>query len=428
MNNSRERVLAILVGIIVVGGLGYQFVNWAVVQPIVTSDQNLKKATERRNELAAKVQGRSRTEKEWLSKASFTLALSGKDAGHRFSRDLEQLLDQSGLSEGRSIAVLAEQRLQTSGYVEQPVAISVKGSVEELTKFLEELYRRPYPVRVRSLSVNPEEQSQNTARAATPPARTTTAARTNNSTTNRDRRPGAAGNPPRNNNEKPPPPAPVVRERPAHTGTSGADTRVVINLTATTLVIPPFKGFKHTALDDDPSTWPEGAPRLARDHAAYLAMASANQFTKWRPPPPVERPTPTTSAPAVATTKPDEHRTVARVDPRKDADKKIIVAVTSLHGNRIAYVRDETSRTGETEQFRASEPLDDGTLLLIHPHGLIVRVARDEEGAKENSDGPDEHATIDYWYPLGKSFKDREVFEPDSHPEVATELARVSDI
>lgn len=417
MRNPRERTLAILVGIVVIGGLGYQFVNWAVVQPIATAQKNLKTASERRDLLAAKVQARSRTEKEWTSKASLTLALSGKDAGHRFSRDLEQMLDHAGLSEGRSIAVLAEQR-PASGFIEQPVNITVKGTVDELARFLDELYRRPYPVRIRSLTVNPEEQSSNAAKPGSTPNRPAAASRERKSS------PTTNGK----NGEKPATASTTNKpERlPVRGSSGGGDARVVINLTATTLVIPPFKAFKHNSLGDDPSAWPEGPLRLARDRDAYVAMASANQFTKWRPPPPPADP-PVTSRPVASTAPAHESKPIVKIDPRKDADKKVVVGVTSLHGERYAYVRDDTSREGATERIRASEPLDDGTLLLIHPRGLVVRVIRDNAVSSED-DESDITATIDYWYPLGKSFKDREEFQPESHPEVALELARVSDI
>ncbi|MBL8878244.1 MAG: hypothetical protein JNG88_03910 [Phycisphaerales bacterium] len=418
MRNPREKTLAILVGLVVIGGLGYQFVNWAVVQPIITAQKNLKTATERRDVLAAKVQARSRTEKEWAGKASLTLALSGKDAGHRFSRDIEQLLDHAGLSEGRSIAVLAEQRT-TSGFIEQPVSISVKGSVDELARFLDELYRRPYPVRIRNLSVNPEEQPGGAAKPGSTPALSN-----RNATASRDRKP-PAGNA-KNGEKAAPANASNKPERPARGSSGAADTRVVINLTATTLAIPAFKAFKHGALGDDPSAWPEGPLRLARDRDAYAAMASANQFSKWRPPPPTPDP-PVTTRPVASTNPAHESKPIVKVDPRKDADKKVVVGVTSLYGERYAYVRDDASREGATERIRASEPIDDGTLLLVHPHGLVVRVLR-EDGQHSGEDPPDTTATIDYWYPLGKSFKDREEFHADSHPEVAAELARVSDI
>lgn len=415
MKNPRERKLAILVGVVVIGALGYQFTNWAVIQPVKSAQKNLRNATDRRTMLAAKVAARTRTESTWTSKASFTLALNAKDAAHRFARDIEQLLDRSGLSEGRSISVLAEQR-SPNGLVEQPVSIGVKGTMDELARFLEELYRRPYPIRVRSLTVTPDESAAS-PRAASGAA---TSGRSNGGATARDRRSGGTAAP-RDNDA-------AAAPRSERSGNSGANTRVTINLTATTLVIPPFKSYKHDALGEDPAAWPEGPLRLARDRDAYVMMASALQFTKWRPPPPEPPPAPRETP--VATTRPAvENRPVVRVDPRKDADKKIVVGVTSLHGERYAYVRDDTSRSGLTERVRASEPLDDGTLLLIHPRGLVVRVLQADAAAGAEDGAAGEHTpVIDYWYPLGKSFREREEFRPDVHPEVAVELARVSDI
>jgi hypothetical protein len=292
-------------------------------------------------------------------------------------------------------------------------------TVDELVRFLEELYRRPYPIRVRSLSVTPDESAANPRTASA----TAASGRSNGSAGSRDRRPGSSAGAARESE-----PAAARVDRAPRSGSSGADTRVTINLTATTLVVPLFKSYKHDALGDDPSAWPEGPPRLARDHNGYAAMASALQFTKWRPPPPEPPPTPR-ETPVAATRPVTEPRPIVRVDPRKDADKKVVVGVTSLHGQRYAYVRDDTSRAGLTERVGASEPLDDGTLLLVHPRGLVVRVLRDT-ATPHAEDGVEAEpsATIDYWYPLGKSFKEREEFRPDSHPEVAAELARVSDI
>ena len=66
-----------------------------------------------------------------------------------------------------------------------------------------------------------------------------------------------------------------------------------------------------------------------------------------------------------------------------------------------AVVIDQQQRDKAPQKYGLDEQFDDGTLILILPKGVVVRT-----GGK------------DYFYPLGKSFRDREEVSADTHPEV----------
>jgi hypothetical protein len=95
------------------------------------------------------------------------------------------------------------------------------------------------------------------------------------------------------------------------------------------------------------------------------------------------------------------------VNPREGADQKFVRVTTCLDGEPACYVYDELHKDQPPLKFCLDEDIDDGRLLLILPRGLVVRVGQE-----------------DYFYPLGKSFEDREKLDPDEHPEAWEALHR----
>jgi len=84
-------------------------------------------------------------------------------------------------------------------------------------------------------------------------------------------------------------------------------------------------------------------------------------------------------------------------------------------------VRDD-SAGGKTKRVAIDEQVDDGTVILIDPTGMVVRVP--QRGAPGQPPGEADGGHEDYFYPLGKSFKDRQPFEPELHAELARQLRR----
>jgi len=94
------------------------------------------------------------------------------------------------------------------------------------------------------------------------------------------------------------------------------------------------------------------------------------------------------------------------VNPRPNADKYKLVATTSLRGARMACVLEETVvERVEVKRYRLDEPIDDGTLVLVHPSGIVVRSLASG------------HPT-DFFYRLGATFAEREHLDPVEHADV----------
>ena len=101
-----------------------------------------------------------------------------------------------------------------------------------------------------------------------------------------------------------------------------------------------------------------------------------------------------------------------RVDPREGLDQVYLVGTEVRNGEYVASVLDERSADQPTAEYRVQDRFEpDGTVVLIHRLGIVIRT--------EDSDGDDETTTVDYFYPLGVNFKQRERLNASRHPEIA---------
>jgi hypothetical protein len=92
---------------------------------------------------------------------------------------------------------------------------------------------------------------------------------------------------------------------------------------------------------------------------------------------------------------------------------KKLVGTTSTNGELVAYVRNEGRRELPLERVGLNESIDDGTLVLVHPRGIVVQV---EEQAGEA------FAFRYYVYRLGTPFTEREELNPEVYPGIREEL------
>ncbi len=174
-------------------------------------------------------------------------------------------------------------------------------------------------------------------------------------------------------------------------------------------MLPKFKDLEHPVLGREVTDLEHG--RLLRDLPEYNVVFQHNLFAPYRERPPVvAAPTPTTQP------KIEEPRAAAPPAPappaRVGAEQQVVICTTTLNGQPLTYILDKSGGETPVRKFYLDEAIDDGTLLLILPRGLVVGVPQ-STGGEQN-----------FFYPLGKSFADREGVTPDSHPEVVEALAR----
>jgi hypothetical protein len=143
------------------------------------------------------------------------------------------------------------------------------------------------------------------------------------------------------------------------------------------------------------------ANRLAFADEGYGAIQSTNIFGFYHKPPPPQPPRVEPEKPEIV----ERPSVTPPVDPRANADKFFMVGATSIEGEYRAYVQDRRNRDIAPHMYRPGDDIDDGVLLLVHPLGMVVAVDDDA--------GP-----VEYVYPIGKSFMDREPLDAASHPNI----------
>lgn len=423
--NRRQRMLAIAGAVVVGGAALYQFGAWAFYRPLLKLNTELQSAQSRKEHLLVLLKSQQDVIRDWQGWYGRVLDEPDTKAELRFREDLAQLLEKHGLREGLSLSPGAR-RTATNGFVELPFMINVVGSFEELVSFLVDFYQRPYLARIRDLTVISEDTGLNPRRAASggEAARPTAGVV-------RGGRGGAR--PGRNGANSPPAASNSGHAAGAHV--EAKDARLRITMTAVALVLPPLssmkadrkslsellpalKDVKPTPLPQIPEEWP-AAKRLSRDPSELTGVMNTHVFTKFVPKP----------APEMVVQKPPDTQPVAKVDTppppppppvRPNADKMFVIASISLNGQPAVLVRDD-SAGGATKRFGIDEPVDDGTVILIDPTGMVVRVPqKPAPGQPAEAEAGHE----DYFYPLGKSFKERQPFQPELHAELARQLRR----
>lgn len=191
---------------------------------------------------------------------------------------------------------------------------------------------------------------------------------------------------------------------PAKGGGKGAeDPRLNVNMQVTALVLPARFGPK-----EGPIPPKEGDVLLKPEQlAAFDQIHQTNLFRlevpKVAAAPPVPDKPPATQPAELVKAPPPE---------RPDADKLRLVAMNSNYPNLYVYIVDERKKTDPPKRYALNDPIDDGRLVMVHPRGMVVRV--------KNKNGS---GHTDYFYPRGKSFKEREPLSPELHPAVVRELS-----
>jgi len=368
---TRERNLAIVMGVLVgsvalVAGVR----SWYIV-PRAKARADLQQAYRRRENLRQIVAARARTFEGWYRWTRRTLDADPAKAEERFRTDVTHLLETAGVQE-LSIRPAEARRVRKGyrkGFVELPLTVACKARLGQVVGFLKALYQRPYLVRVETLRL-------------VPPADVAAAPRKGR----RRRNERAAGEP-----------------------------LLTVSMRLATLVLPRQRELEHPTL---PAEALEGGevPQPVRwlwqdDVQVYDEIASLNVFKKYEPPKPKPKPQP--KPPAVAKKPPKWPPPPPPPDPRRDADKFVLLGTASIHGVPVAYVRDTRRLVDPPEKKHLNDRLDDGTIVLIHPRGIVVR-----------SEGPPKRGKL-YFYPIGRNFKQREPLSPTEHPDVYREVQLV---
>lgn len=365
----REKVLGLCVGGAVAVTALVTLVRWTVLEPFETVQKNIRTEQQRTQVLTMQLRHMQDAERRWeaLTRRTFAPASEPQVAQRRFREDLHRLVERHGLRDPKlSPGSFLRYRDQSIGV---PLTITATGTLNEVVGFLRDFYRRDYLARADKVRIAAE---QNIIAEINNPRR-------DSGGSGRGGRGGAAG-------------------RDGAIGPNGPELRVTIS--AITLVLPTPPGLPHPVIEGLPEESERG--RLAEaDLTAYNVLFEKNPFLPYQekpaPRPVVEaQPKPTEPGPVV--TKPP-------VDPRAGVENLYLRATISLDGEPAAFVTDGRRPMDKPQQYHLDQPVDDGTVALIHPTGMVVRVVK-EEGVR------------DYFYALGASFRERTELNPDEHPDV----------
>ncbi|HUU94125.1 MAG TPA: hypothetical protein VM487_00160 [Phycisphaerae bacterium] len=345
---GREKILAGVVGGVVALAGGSTLLRLVVIEPLKSLNKSLGTAAQKKANLEDFVEQHQHVAEEWQAYTARTFSENVERVKVSFFSELAQLLELHDLTEGHRITQ-GTPRKQKTGLVEVSLRVHAEGSLESVVGFMRDLRQKPYLARLSNVSLRAEK-----GRSA-----------------RRTRGRGRGSNEP---------------------------ATLAVSMTATTLVLPKLKGTKHQPPDPN-----QPAPTyLAYGPEAYDEIASVNFFQKYRPP------VRTVQTP---TTRESVDRGEREPPPPPRPNMKV-VGVESLYGDLIASVLDEDHREKPLAEFRLNDKIDDGTLILVHPKGIVVRVAK-REGADEESE--------EYFYPIGSSFRDRLRLE-EADPEIRHEL------
>ncbi len=371
----REKVLAMCLGGTLSGVAFFTLVNWAVIGPFKSVKQQIAAERERQRNLNEQLKRLTQVEREWQEKwTARTLAADPKEAQRRFREDMHRLLARHGLREPKvSPGTFVKYK---NGSVGVPLTVSATGTLKEVLGYLCDFYRRDYLARLDKVRITADQSIVGEV--------------------NLPRRRGLV----RSTR------APALTKREASIGPDGPELKLTVS--AITLVLPKLPGLEHPVMQEI-TELEDG--RLLRKREEYNLILDKNLFMPYQEKPAAvaqDQPVTQPSRPAVPATRP----LPPPVDPRPGADQQFVRGTVSLDGEQVAYVVDERQRDQPPRQYHLDEPIDDGTLILIHPQGLVVRV-RQPDGR-----------TVDYVYPLGASFRDREELDCEAHPEICEAMQR----
>lgn len=368
----REKVLGLCVGgAVAVTALVY-LVRWTVLEPFEAVKSGIRLEQQRTQILTVQLKTLQDAEQRWqaLTRRTFAPASEPQVAQRRFREDLHRLVERHGLRDPKiSAGSFVRYKDQSIGV---PMTITASGTLNEVVGFLRDFYRREYLARIDKVRIAAE---QNIIADLNNPRRESGGA-------GRGGRGGAAG----------------AAGREPTIGPNGPELR--LSVSAITLVLPRLAGLEHPVIEGAPEESERG--RLAEtDLAAYNVLFEKNLFMPYREKPAVAAaPTPTEPRPVAATPPAPPPR-----DPREGTEHIFLRATVALEGEPIAFVADDRQPTQKPTEYRLDQAVDDGKLMFIHPEGMVVRV-QEADGVK------------DYFYRLGGNFRERQLLNPDEHPEV----------
>jgi Tfp pilus assembly protein PilO len=362
--NTRERILAILVGAVIVGYIGFSGIRTLVIEP---HRQLLKDISEAREELSSLRAQQERLPKridEWETWTARALAMDAEEAQSVLRENLNGLMLEAGMTNPRFSRPRAQKHLLYNNrgpFEEVLVPVTVTGKYPQLVSFLKAFYEQPYLSSLRKVNVKVQRTASRSARSKK--------------------------------------------------STAVTEPSLEINLTAAAMVLPEVPST--AAREYDPNI--EAAPRLvSADPKVYDQLRQTNVFMKWQPPvkkPPVKE-TPVKKPPVVE--KPPVKETPP--PPPPPAPERTLVGVENFGGRYFAYVRDDVDLTLPLLQISIGDEFDDGELLFVDRDGVVVR------GPEERTHKPDEVAQIDWFYPLGETYDNRTELTRGAYPRVYSEF------
>lgn len=364
MSNSRERILAILVGVTVVGYLGFNGIQSLVIVPYKDTLEKIDAAQTTLKELQDKQEQMPKRVEEWQAWTAQTLALNADDAQSALRDDLNELLLASGLTNPRFSKPRPQKHLlyNNRGHFEEVlVPVTVSGRYPQLVTFLKSFYQQGYLSSLRKLNVKVQRTTRN------------------------------------------------------RSGKSNAPTEPTLEITCTAaaLVLPKVPSAEAMVFDPNQS-----GVRLAwlkteepEDARLYEELKNTNVFKKWVKPKPPAPKKPEPRAPKKPEPKKPEKPEPKPIPP-PTAPERTLVGVENFGGRFFAYVRDDVDLTIPLIQLAVGDRFDDGELLFVDRDGVVVR------GPNERTHKPEEAGQADWFYPLGKTYEERAELTREIHPRV----------
>lgn len=314
--NPREKLLLAIVGGLLVVAAGYgSYRLYARKSAELTRqyryEQDKLAAAQRARENAWKA------ERQWRETGRQTLSMDVMAAKGLFREELVKLANQSGMPVPQQTEVIlgTPRVLRKDSVTVLPYTVKAEGTLQQIVRFLFELYRQPYLVRCKTVGIEPVMD-----KAASPNA----------------------------------PPTP-----------SG---RLKLNLVVETPILPPDK--KVPKVETAPLAPDKRVPvprtlmATAEDYNNAIKKALFERYTA-PPPPPPQRVEP----PRVVTTGPGSPPP-SLPPPPPDANL-VLARVLSSPRSQQVVLEDPNNKSAPDKRVEVGDTLYGGTLIFIHPIGAV---------------------------------------------------------
>ena len=366
---QRERLMAVIVaGAVVLLG-GGKLVQSQIVAPWRELNRKLTVARQRKSDLGSQIARAPATQRIWGARVARTLGIDPAEAHQMFREDVADLMEKNGLTEELSVQPqkpIVTRKGFRKDFVQLPIVASAKGTLEAVVNFQRDFYAKPYLARITKLSLT----AQGTGRA----------------------RGGS-------------------KKRSRARNSSNESPKLSVTIHARALVLPKVEGVDAEPIDLANATAIEPPLLALAELSGYDEIAKVDFFKIFEP----KRVVVVPLEPPDDNNKPPPSPPVRR-DPRKDYLMLKVVGVGTENGP-VTWIMDEDNLADPPAKKRVGDEMDyQGRVILIHPKGVVVRF---------NETKNDRTETKEYFYPLGKSFEEREPLDPAEHPEVARELRLV---